>query len=151
MKRTILLFLALALTALAQPAIYTAYDSGTLSTQATTLTVQHVAGSVKNATIVGVYVECASCSVQLSRSGTAASTTITATAPQSKATANSEAQAYKTSNVGAGTSLGQPYAITTWRSIPVSTVLARGVADNFSVAIASTSGSYAILIQYTEN
>ena len=79
MKST-LLFLALASIALAQPATYTAYDSGTLSTQATTLTVQHTAGSVKNATIVGVYVECASCSVQLSRSGTAATTTITADA-----------------------------------------------------------------------
>jgi hypothetical protein len=149
--RSTLLFLALAFTALAQPAIYTAYDSGTLSTQATTLTVQHTAGSVKNVTIVGVYVECASCSVQLSRSGTAASTTITATAPQSKGTANSEAQAYKTSNVGAGTNLGQPYAITGWKSIALSTVLARGVADNFNVSIASTSGAYAILIQYTEN
>lgn len=154
MKRIIILALAIVASLAAQQAAntYVAADTETLSSSATALTVQKAASTSGNVAVAisAVYVACSSCTVTVSRSGTAASTTAITPAPTSSATAAAQAGAYKNSNVGTGTTLGT-YSVSGWLTIPQTTILPRAAADNFTVAIASTSGAVSLIVQWTEN
>jgi len=141
---------------------YTLSDTEVLSGTATAITIQQTASVNTNVKVVGVYVYCSvACTVTLERSGTAATTTLTAPVATSPGYAATTLTGYINSNVGAGTVVGQaggyPVAAGSYLALRFlgadgssSVNLRRGAADNFTVKVAAISGTAKLLIDYRQ-
>lgn len=165
-SRIAVLFLILVTVLAAQPEEdrrheYVAFYAATSATS-NILTVQQPASGSRAVSFKVAYVECTvACTATLKRDGTAASTTeIT---PSKLNTVNSRgdtipvasADAFRSSNVGAGTAISPAYQIPAngWKNIPlVGKVLeGNGNTKNFTVDVASSSsGTLTIIVKWEE-
>jgi hypothetical protein len=153
MKKLILL-LGLASSLSSQDIHYfVASYSSTLAATTDTITIQAPTGMQKDVHFVSAWIYCsAACSFTINRNGAAATTTSFSPNGLNDSYAP-QATAFKASNVGAGTQIGQPYQIVSagTYSLDLSKfILTRGANSNLSISIASFTGTWIPSIQWSE-
>jgi hypothetical protein len=169
MNLKILILLLFAFVSIHAQGVYTAICQGTLVSSATTLTIQLPENSSKQVTILSWYATTSVPSiVTATRTGTAASGSVTSTIGTSNSFPTSTAKLYCASNVGTGSTIGAPVSTTSPVTVPmivsglssinpqavILTQLAANNAtlvDNFNLSLASMSGTYTLAVVFSEN
>lgn len=135
---------------------FSATKTTSLTAAAETLTVQHTVDKQRNVTFISGYMYCSvACTVTLSRSGTAATTTansVVALNPNNVFVQTNQALAFNTSNVGAGTTIiVYQLPAGSFMTIDLSKFeLSGGVADNLTMGTNSITGTAVLQLTWQE-
>ena len=133
---------------------FIAFKSTTLTATPETLTVQQPATGSKSVAFLSAYAYCSvACTVTVSRSGIAATTTAFTPASLSQPTDTPATTAFHTSNVGAGTTLAT-YSLAAGESLPLDLtsmgMIGDNTARNLSIGTDSITGTAKIGIKWRE-
>jgi hypothetical protein len=132
---------------------YTATYKYTLSTSAAVFTVQLPAAATKKVRFDGAYVYCSvQCEATLERDGTAATATELTPAKIDAVMPAAGAKAYRSSDAGAGTTLGGPYIIGAGSSVTLDLKdkRLRSGGDNLTIRTDAVTGTAVITIKWEE-
>lgn len=149
-----IVFLLLCLPWFARAADFLAFKSTVLSGTAETVTVQQPATGAKSVSFLDGWVYCSvACTVTLSRSGTAATTTTLTVVSLSQPTETAITAAFHTSNVGAGTTLAT-YDLAAGQTLSLDmgsmAMIGSNTARNVSIGVSSITGTAKIGIKWRE-
>jgi hypothetical protein len=127
----------------------------TLAGAAEKITIQQPASGAKRVRILSVTAYCSvSCTVTLSRDGTAASGTALAPVSISGNGAATTVSGYHTSNAGSGTVISIPFRIAAGGTVSVEVpgvdLIGSGTTKNFSVTTSSITGDVSLQIIWRE-
>lgn len=161
MNRLVLL-LAFATTAFAQPRVVNAYMatcSFSLSAEATACTIQQPASGARNVQLVSAYIESsAAINISQERNGSAATTTsVTPTAVNPDQTDAAVATVFHTSNVGSGTVLGGAgttilVVANSGLTLDLQDIQLRGsgTSKNYTIKVAAATATGRIILKWRE-
>ena len=149
-----ILVLSVLLIGCLRAADFLAFKSTVLSGTAETVTVQQPATGAKSVSFLDGWAYCSvACTVTLSRSGTAATTTALTPVSLSQPTETVATTAFHTSNVGSGTTLAT-YDLVAGQTISLDlrslAMIGNNTARNLSIGVGSITGTVMIGIKWRE-